>query len=249
MNVMTIGASHVNAFVGVGGPYFVDSDLDGDIDTDDEPQTAADLNISEGDLVTYDGEECKVVKVSPDGLSLKLKTRKGVEHKGISPSEVEVQTEDAAAEAEEDEAPPPPPKKAAGKPAAKKPDPEPEPDPEALAEPEAEPEPEPEAEEAPPELKKGDRVTWKRGTKDRTGSVTSINYRTGQAAVMPDGEAKAVAVAIDQLALAEPEAEPEPEAEVEEDEAPPPPPKKAVAKAPAGKAAAPKPAADDDWGD
>jgi hypothetical protein len=39
MNVMTIGASHVNAFVGVGGPYFVDSDQDGDIDTNDTPQT------------------------------------------------------------------------------------------------------------------------------------------------------------------------------------------------------------------
>jgi hypothetical protein len=39
VNVMTIGASDVNAFVGVGGPYFVDSDQDGDIDTNDMPQT------------------------------------------------------------------------------------------------------------------------------------------------------------------------------------------------------------------
>jgi hypothetical protein len=34
---MTIGASDVNAFVGVGGPYFVDSNDDGIIDADDTP--------------------------------------------------------------------------------------------------------------------------------------------------------------------------------------------------------------------
>jgi hypothetical protein len=37
VNVMTIGASDVNAFVGVGGPYFVDSNDDGIIDEDDTP--------------------------------------------------------------------------------------------------------------------------------------------------------------------------------------------------------------------
>ncbi|MBT8440046.1 MAG: hypothetical protein KJO91_09990, partial [Gammaproteobacteria bacterium] len=39
VNVMTIGASNVNAFVGVGGPYFVDSNDDGIIDENDTPQT------------------------------------------------------------------------------------------------------------------------------------------------------------------------------------------------------------------
>ena len=37
VRVLKVGASHVNAFVGVGGPYFEDSDGDGDIDGDDTP--------------------------------------------------------------------------------------------------------------------------------------------------------------------------------------------------------------------
>ena len=39
VNVMTIGASDVNAFVGIGGPYFVDSNGDGIIDESDTPQS------------------------------------------------------------------------------------------------------------------------------------------------------------------------------------------------------------------
>ncbi|HET7524617.1 MAG TPA: hypothetical protein VFK10_01625, partial [Burkholderiaceae bacterium] len=39
VNVMTIGASDVNAFVGIGGPYFVDSNGDGIIDASDTPQS------------------------------------------------------------------------------------------------------------------------------------------------------------------------------------------------------------------
>lgn len=38
VNVLTIGASDVNAFVGVGGPYFKDSNNDGIIDENDTPQ-------------------------------------------------------------------------------------------------------------------------------------------------------------------------------------------------------------------
>ena len=38
VNVMTIGASGVNAFVGIGGPYFVDSNEDGIIDSNDTPE-------------------------------------------------------------------------------------------------------------------------------------------------------------------------------------------------------------------
>ena len=38
VNVMTIGASDVNAFVGIGGPYFVDSNGDGLINESDTPQ-------------------------------------------------------------------------------------------------------------------------------------------------------------------------------------------------------------------
>jgi hypothetical protein len=37
VNIMKIGASGVNAFVGVGGPYFVDSNDDGVIDENDTP--------------------------------------------------------------------------------------------------------------------------------------------------------------------------------------------------------------------
>ena len=37
---MLIGGTNLNVFVGDGGPYFVDSDGDGDIDGDDERQTA-----------------------------------------------------------------------------------------------------------------------------------------------------------------------------------------------------------------
>ncbi|MCP4992525.1 MAG: hypothetical protein GY934_01885, partial [Gammaproteobacteria bacterium] len=36
VSVLTVGARDVNAFVGTGGPYFQDSDGDGDIDQDDE---------------------------------------------------------------------------------------------------------------------------------------------------------------------------------------------------------------------
>ena len=39
VNVMTIGASDVNAFVGIGGPYFVDSNGDGLIDESDTPES------------------------------------------------------------------------------------------------------------------------------------------------------------------------------------------------------------------
>jgi hypothetical protein len=39
VNVMTIGARDINAFVGIGGPYFVDSNGDGIIDTADTPQS------------------------------------------------------------------------------------------------------------------------------------------------------------------------------------------------------------------
>jgi hypothetical protein len=39
VNVMTIGASDVNAFVGIGGPYFVDSNGDGIINASDTPQS------------------------------------------------------------------------------------------------------------------------------------------------------------------------------------------------------------------
>ena len=38
VNGLLIGASNVRAFVGLGGPYFVDSDNDGDIDGDDTPE-------------------------------------------------------------------------------------------------------------------------------------------------------------------------------------------------------------------
>jgi hypothetical protein len=36
LSLLKIGASDVKVFVGTGGPYFVDSDEDGDIDDDDE---------------------------------------------------------------------------------------------------------------------------------------------------------------------------------------------------------------------
>ena len=39
VNVLTIGASDVNAFVGIGGPYFVDSNGDGIINAGDTPQS------------------------------------------------------------------------------------------------------------------------------------------------------------------------------------------------------------------
>ena len=39
VNTMTIGASDVNAFIGIGGPYFVDSNDDGIIDSNDTPET------------------------------------------------------------------------------------------------------------------------------------------------------------------------------------------------------------------
>ena len=39
VNTVKIGASNVNAFVGVGGPLFVDSNGDGIIDAADTPQS------------------------------------------------------------------------------------------------------------------------------------------------------------------------------------------------------------------
>ncbi|HMJ89761.1 MAG TPA: hypothetical protein VK530_08085, partial [Candidatus Acidoferrum sp.] len=50
LTVMTIGASNVNAFVGVGGPYFVDSNDDGVIDSNDTPQSDGAMGVVLSDL-------------------------------------------------------------------------------------------------------------------------------------------------------------------------------------------------------
>jgi len=46
MSLMTIGASGVYAFAGIGGPYWVDSDGDGDIDGNDTPASDGALGIT-----------------------------------------------------------------------------------------------------------------------------------------------------------------------------------------------------------
>ncbi|MBT8143978.1 MAG: hypothetical protein KJO55_04710, partial [Gammaproteobacteria bacterium] len=50
VNALTIGANNVNAFVGVGGPYFVDSNGDGKIDETDERQTDGAMGLVLDDL-------------------------------------------------------------------------------------------------------------------------------------------------------------------------------------------------------
>ena len=47
---MKIGASNVNAFVGVGGPYWRDSNGDGVIDTNDTPATDGAMGIALSNL-------------------------------------------------------------------------------------------------------------------------------------------------------------------------------------------------------
>lgn len=88
-----------------------DSDDDDDETLDEEEDdagadpTAEELGVEVGDTVTHKKlGECRVVHVSPDGTSLRLKDRKGNEHRAIAPKDVE-KADDEEDEEDEDDAP------------------------------------------------------------------------------------------------------------------------------------------------
>ena len=61
--VMKIGASDVYVFLGTGGPYWIDSDTDGDIDEDDEPAAAGAIGLALG------GVDVAIALLKPTGAA------------------------------------------------------------------------------------------------------------------------------------------------------------------------------------
>ena len=88
-----------------------------------EGPTAADLGITKGDTVTYNGDECSVLRVAKDGLTLTLMDEDDDVHKGVSVEDVETEAPEPEPEPEPEEKP----KRTRKK---KEPEPEPEPEPE-----------------------------------------------------------------------------------------------------------------------
>ncbi len=78
-----------------------DDEDDSDDENDEEPTTADDKGIDKGDMVTYKGKECKVVKISGDGTSLTLKKGTKV-YKAIGVDDVEVKDANEDDEDEDD---------------------------------------------------------------------------------------------------------------------------------------------------